>query len=88
MRHVVRREVPLPSTGHARCIREHETMWVEIGESDGHAAYVKDKPVSPADICATIYACLGIDPDKKVPDSNGQPVRIGLDGRVIEEILT
>ena len=57
------------------------------GESDGHAAYVKDKPVSPADVCATIYACLGIDPDTKVPDSTGQPVRISLDGKVINDIL-
>ena len=36
------------------------------GESDEQAAYVKDKPVSPADICATIYRCLGIDPDMHV----------------------
>jgi hypothetical protein len=57
------------------------------GASDHQAAYVKDKPVSPADICATIYACLGIDPELQIPDSAGQPVRISLGGRVIEEIL-
>ena len=57
------------------------------GASDAQAAYVKDKPVSPADICATIYACLGIDPETHIPDSSGQPVRIGFGGRVIEEIL-
>ena len=48
------------------------------GASDAQAAYVKDNPVSPADICATIYACLGIDPEMQIPDSTGQPVRIGL----------
>ena len=58
------------------------------GASDAQAAYVKDNPVSPADICATIYACLGIDPEMQVPDSAGQPVRLSLGGRVIEEILT
>ena len=58
-----------------------------FGESDAQAAYVKDKPVSPADICATIYAILGIDPEMQVPDSSGQPVKISLDGRVIEEII-
>jgi uncharacterized protein (DUF1501 family) len=57
------------------------------GESDEQAAYVKDKPVSPADICATIYRCLGIDPDMHVPDSNGQPVKVGLGGKPIEAIL-
>jgi len=57
------------------------------GASDAQAAYVKDNPVSPADICATIYACLGIDPNMHIPDSAGQPIRVGLGGRVIEEIL-
>jgi len=57
------------------------------GESDSQAAYVKDNPVSPADINATIYECLGIDPDMRVPDSAGQPVRVALDGRVIRDVL-
>ena len=58
------------------------------GASDNQAAYVKDAPVSPADICATIYECLGIDPDMQIPDSAGQPVRIRMGGRVINEILS
>ena len=57
------------------------------GTSDDHAAYVRDKPVSPADINATIYHCLGIDPDMLIPDSGGQPVRVGLSGNAIDEIL-
>ena len=57
------------------------------GESDEKAAYVKDRPVSPADICATIYACLGIDPATQIPDIAGQPVKVGLDGKVINDIL-
>ncbi|MEO1998545.1 MAG: DUF1501 domain-containing protein [Planctomycetaceae bacterium] len=58
------------------------------GASDDQAAYVKDKPVSPADICATIYECLGINPDLQVPDSAGQPVKIRMGGRVIRDILS
>lgn len=58
-----------------------------VGESDGQAAYVKDRPVSPADICATIYACLGIDPDMTVPDRAGRPIPISHGGRPIREIL-
>lgn len=58
------------------------------GASDGEAAYVRDKPVSPADICATIYQCLGINPDMQIPDSAGQPVRIRMGGRVIDEVLS
>ena len=30
--------------------------------------------MSTADICATIYHCLGIDPDLMVPDRTNRPV--------------
>ena len=58
------------------------------GESDDQAAYVKDNPVSPADICATIYEILGIDPEMHIPDSTGQPVKVALGGKPIREILS
>ncbi len=54
------------------------------GASDAHAAYVKDKPISTGDICATIYRCLGIDPDSTVPDRSGRPVSICRNGNAIE----
>ncbi len=57
------------------------------GESDAQAAYVKDRPTSTADICATIYECLGIDPDMTVPDRAGRPVPISHGGHAIREIL-
>jgi hypothetical protein len=57
------------------------------GASDGLAAYVKDKPVSPGDICATIYECLGIDPEMPVHDHAGRPVPIANGGRPIGDIL-
>jgi hypothetical protein len=57
------------------------------GESDAQAAYVKDKPVSTADICATIYHCLGIDPDYRVPDQAGRPVGVAQGGEPVREIL-
>lgn len=57
------------------------------GASDAQAAYVKDRPVSTADVCATIYSCLGIDPDSTVPDRSGRPVAVALGGRPVHEIL-
>jgi hypothetical protein len=57
------------------------------GASDSQAAYVKDNPVSTADICSTIYSCLGIDPDTTVPDKTGKPQAINLGGQVIREIV-
>jgi hypothetical protein len=58
------------------------------GASDAQAAYVKDRPASTADICATIYRTLGIDPDSTmVQDKTGRPTPIHLGGRAIEGIL-
>jgi len=57
------------------------------GASDSQAAYVKDLPVSPADLCATIYHCLGIDPEMTVPERGGRPVPVAQGGRPIREIL-
>jgi hypothetical protein len=57
------------------------------GASDAQAAYVKDLPVSPADICCTVYRALGIDPDMSVPDKTGRPVAINQGGRPITAIL-
>jgi hypothetical protein len=56
------------------------------GASDAHAAYVKDRPVSTSDICATIYHLLGIDPEMKVYD-NDRPVPVAHGGQPISEIL-
>ncbi len=57
------------------------------GISDGHAAYVKDRPVRPADICATIYHCLGIDPDLQLRDRAGRPTAVAQGGEPIREVL-
>jgi hypothetical protein len=57
------------------------------GASDAHAAYVKDRPVRPADVCATIYQCLGIDPEMPVHDRAGRPVPVAHGGQPIREIL-
>jgi uncharacterized protein (DUF1501 family) len=57
------------------------------GASDASAAYVKDKPVSTSDICATIYHCLGIDPHMTLPDRTGRPVPIAHGGQPIRDIL-
>jgi hypothetical protein len=57
------------------------------GASDNHAAYVKDKPVRIRDICATIYECLGIDPELTVSDQGQRPVPIAHGGQPVKDIL-
>jgi hypothetical protein len=44
-------------------------------------------PVRPRDICATIFHCLGIDPDMTVHDRFGRPVTISNGGQPIQGIL-
>ncbi len=44
------------------------------GASDRGAAYPSSQPVSPADIAATIYHCLGIDPRAHFTDQEGRPL--------------
>ncbi len=58
-----------------------------VGASDAQAAYVKDRPISTADVCATIYHCLGIDPDMPVYDKANRPVGVALGGQPIHELL-
>jgi hypothetical protein len=48
------------------------------GRTDKHAAEVLDEPVSPADLTATIFDALGIDPQQNVPAANNQPHRLSL----------
>jgi hypothetical protein len=44
------------------------------GSSDRSAAYPSTNPVSPQDVAATIYHCLGIDPRDHVTDQQGRPI--------------
>jgi hypothetical protein len=54
---------------------------------DLEAAFVKDRPARPADLCATIYHCLGIDPEAPIADRSGRAVSVAQGGEPIREIL-
>ncbi len=56
------------------------------GSSDRSAAYPSTNPVGPADVAATIYHCLGIDPRTDVTDQQGRPFVLTA-GRPIQAIL-
>jgi hypothetical protein len=57
------------------------------GASDAQAAYIKDRPVRIRDLCATIYHCLGIDPEMTVYDHGNRPISIAQGGQPLTEIL-
>lgn len=46
-----------------------------VGASDKRGEEVKDRPVYPADLIATMYELLGIDPNAKLPHPQGLDVR-------------
>ncbi|MFN9040976.1 MAG: DUF1501 domain-containing protein, partial [Planctomyces sp.] len=50
------------------------------GASDAGAALPVDGAVRPADICATIYDQLGLDPDSNVYDQLNRPHKIAQGG--------
>jgi hypothetical protein len=39
-------------------------------------------------VCATIYHCLGIDPELRVPDAADRPVEVAHGGKPVSGILT
>ena len=56
------------------------------GSSDRYAAHPATYPVSPSDIAATVYHCLGVDPKSAVVDKLNRPMSL-CDGEPIAAIL-
>jgi len=47
-----------------------------VGASDAKGEEVKERPVYPCDLIASMYELLGIDPDAKLPHPQGLEVRV------------
>jgi uncharacterized protein (DUF1501 family) len=56
------------------------------GSSDRYAAYPKTQPTAPADLAATVYHCLGVDPRMQLSDRLGRPLVL-CEGTPIQAIL-
>lgn len=56
------------------------------GKTDSWAAEVTENPVSPADVTATIFHLLGLNPHQEVQDAAGRPYPLS-DGEPIRGIL-
>lgn len=57
------------------------------GSTDKEAAYPVSDPVHPADLVATVYHLLGIDPNLSVHDRFGRPFPIARGGEILHRIL-
>ena len=58
-----------------------------IGASDAHAAFVKDRPVRPSELSATILHLLGIQPTARFIDTLGRPRTVTDGGIPMSEIV-
>ncbi len=56
------------------------------GSSDRFAAFPAADPTRPADLAATIYHCLGVDPEMQVRDRLDRPLTL-CEGKAIQPIL-
>jgi hypothetical protein len=54
------------------------------GASDAQAAYPLERPTRPEDLAATIFSAFGIDPESRVQNSQGRPVPLVENGRVLD----
>jgi hypothetical protein len=50
-----------------------------VGATDAKGEEVTDRPVYPADVIASMYGLLGLDPQAKLPSPDGQDVRLTPD---------
>jgi hypothetical protein len=57
-----------------------------IGASDSIGAEPKDRPVSPGEVAASIYAAMGVDQRTRIPDSDGRLMPLA-DADPIEELF-
>lgn len=57
-----------------------------IGATSSRGEYPRERPLTPQDLLATLYAHLGIDPGQEFHDFTGRPMPILLSGQPIAEL--
>jgi hypothetical protein len=57
------------------------------GASDRSGAFPADSPTTPADMIATMYHLLGINPRQELHDRFGRPHQVALQGNVVEPLI-
>jgi hypothetical protein len=58
-----------------------------VGATNARGEHPVERPLSPADVLATIYHVVGIDPGLSFPDHGGRPVPLVDGGRPIAELI-
>jgi hypothetical protein len=58
-----------------------------VGASDAHGEEVRDRPVTPSDLIASMYELLGVDPEAKLPHPQGLDIRAMPAAGRLKEIM-
>ena len=58
-----------------------------VGRTDAQGEYPTDRPVSPADLAASMFTLLGIDPHQTKHTNDGRSIKLVSDGEVVSELL-
>ena len=58
-----------------------------FGSSDRVGESPKDQPVTPADLAATLFTLLGVDPRGELRTPDGRPVQVNQGGQVIRSLI-
>ena len=58
-----------------------------VGSTNAKGEHPVERPLKPADLHASIYHVLGVDPTMQLLDQAGRPVMATDHGKVIEELF-
>jgi hypothetical protein len=58
-----------------------------IGATEQDGGHIKERPVTPGDLAATIYQHMGVPLDTTYPDHSGRPRYVVENGRPIQELI-
>jgi hypothetical protein len=57
-----------------------------IGETDRHGGEAKGRAYTPANVLASLYGHLGLDPKTTIPDHNRRPMHVLDDREPVREL--
>jgi hypothetical protein len=57
------------------------------GTTDANGMAPSTEPVTPDDVSATMFQCLGIDPHTELMTASGRPIQLFREGKVIHKLL-
>jgi hypothetical protein len=57
------------------------------GTTDANGMAPAREPVSPDDVSATLFHCLGINPHHELTTSSGRPIQLFREGKVVKKLL-